>query len=179
MKHLADEAGGGWIGPGGPTLTAGGQIDFALASKALLPVVTVQLDWATPFRPHAALRWSLDIGALSTHVPQLCGFKPQEPALQPFVLRAADRPVSILDHTDLSPLTGFLLTSVTLRSCRCIVLCKGAGLKLDVSMARCPSRAFPSLLGVVGQPLCGAACHLGKLLPSARPERRPLCQSFS
>ena len=103
---LADEAGGGWIGPGGLTLTAGGQIDFALVSKALLPVVTVQLDWATPFRPHAALRWSLDIGALSTHVPQLCGFKPQEPALQPFVLRAADRPVSILDHTDLSPLTG-------------------------------------------------------------------------
>ena len=102
---LAAEAGGGWIGPGGPTLTSGGQLDFALVSNALLPVVMVQLDWATPFKPHAALRWSLDIAALSTQVPQLCGFKPQEPAPQPFVLRAADRPVSILGHTDLSPLT--------------------------------------------------------------------------
>ena len=27
---LAAEAGGGWIGPGGPTLTSGGQLDFAL-----------------------------------------------------------------------------------------------------------------------------------------------------
>ena len=102
---LAAEAGGGWIGPGGPTLNSGGQLDFALVSNALLPVVMVQLDWATPFKPHAALRWSLDIAALSTQVPQLCGFKPQEPAPRPFVLRAADRPVSILGHTDLSPLT--------------------------------------------------------------------------
>ena len=46
-----------------------------------------------------------------------------------------------------------------------MVLCKGAGSRLKVSMALCPSRAFPSLLGAVEQPLCGAALPLGPTPP--------------
>ena len=95
--RVAAEAKGTWVGPGCPTLTGGGQIDFALVSRSLGPVTTVSLDWATPFKPHAALRWQLDVGALSTSVPQLCSFRPMEPNPRPFELGSAKVVPFLLD----------------------------------------------------------------------------------
>ena len=95
--RVAAEAKGTWVGPGCPTLTGGGQIDFALVSRSLGPVTTVSLDWATPFKPHAALRWQLDVGALSTSVPQLRSFRPMEPNSRPFELGSAKVDPFLLD----------------------------------------------------------------------------------
>ena len=95
--HIADEARGVWLGPGEPTVTGGGQIDLALVSKSLAPLTEVSLDWATPFKPHAALRWSLNLGAVCTLVPQLRGFQPCDPKPQAFVPCHTDRTLVLLD----------------------------------------------------------------------------------
>ena len=95
--QIAEEARGVWLGPGEATITGGGQIDLALVSTSLAPITTVSLDWTTPFKPHAALWWSLDLGAVSTLVPQLSVFRPCEPNPQPFEPCRSRRPLVLLD----------------------------------------------------------------------------------
>ena len=87
----------GW-GPGTSTCAGGGQIDFGLIASSLAPCVTVQLDWNTPSRPHAALHWQLDVAAMHYRLPQLKGFKPAPLNPQPFPHIIAEPPVTILDQ---------------------------------------------------------------------------------
>eukprot|EP00439_Symbiodinium_sp_Y106_P018184 s10184_g2.t1 len=103
--NVASEAKGTWVGPGCPTLIGGGQIDFGLVSRSLAPFTSVSLDWATPFKPHAALRWQLDVGAVTTYVPSLSSFRPAEPKPQPFQ-QSLGRAVPSLLEAAASPLTS-------------------------------------------------------------------------
>ena len=103
--NVASEAKGTWVGPGCPTLVGGGQIDFGLVSRSLAPFTSVSLDWATPFKPHAALRWQMDVGAVTTHVPSLSTFRPAEPKPQPFQ-ECSGRAVPSLFEAAVSPLTS-------------------------------------------------------------------------
>ena len=97
--QIADEARGTWVGVGSSTLVGGGQIDYGLVGKALSPLVSVSLDWTTPFRPHAALRWSLELASLATWVPQLCGFKPVDLQPQPFVTTSSNQRITLMGQS--------------------------------------------------------------------------------
>ena len=94
---------GTWITTGSPTLAGGGELDYALASPCLGSALTVQAEWDTPFRPHAALRWSLCVDALDLPMPQLQGFKRQEVCLQPYTKILAPVP-EFMGHPCTGPL---------------------------------------------------------------------------
>ena len=96
--NIGEEVRAVWMGPGTSTCAGGGQIDFGLIASSLAPCVTVQLDWNTPSRPHAALHWQLDVAAMHYRLPQLKGFKPAPLNPQPFPPITATTPVTIMDQ---------------------------------------------------------------------------------
>ena len=83
---------GTWITTGSSTVAGGGELDYALASPCLGSVLTVEAEWDTPFRPHAALRWRLGVDSLDLPMPQLQGFKRQEVTPQPYIHTRAKVP---------------------------------------------------------------------------------------
>ncbi|CAE6956212.1 unnamed protein product [Symbiodinium sp. CCMP2592] len=84
---LEQEAKGRWISSGESTCAGGGNIDYGLMSPSLASAVSLSIDWVTPFAPHAALHWSLQVQHLDVKLPQLVPFKPMPLRPQPFHLR--------------------------------------------------------------------------------------------
>ncbi|CAE7221705.1 unnamed protein product [Symbiodinium sp. CCMP2592] len=68
---LEQEAKGRWISSGESTCAGGGNIDYGLMSPSLASAVSLSIDWVTPFAPHAALHWSLQVQHLDVKLPQL------------------------------------------------------------------------------------------------------------
>ena len=89
---LEQEAKGRWISSGESTCAGGGNIDFGLLAPVLAAGAHVSLDWVTPFAPHAALHWTLQLQHFDMRLPQLVPFKPAQVQAQPFRL-----------HLDFSP----------------------------------------------------------------------------
>ena len=81
---IAQEAKGQWISAGESTCAGGGNIDFGLLSPCLATGASLNLDWITPFAPHAALHWTLSLQHLEVNLPQLCRFKSVPVQPQPF-----------------------------------------------------------------------------------------------
>ena len=94
--NMALEAKGTWKAPEGPTIASGGRIDFGIISRSLSPVVTVGLQWLTPFKPHAALVWELQVSDIQLHMPQARSFKPQPVQPQPFKMAACAQKLHVL-----------------------------------------------------------------------------------
>jgi hypothetical protein len=99
---LTSELRAAWVHTGEATVANGGELDFAMASHSIAPFLTVIADWDTPFRPHAALRWTLQVGDFRVAVPQLQPFKRQELQVSEFQPLAAG-PVEVLDSKSANP----------------------------------------------------------------------------
>ena len=52
-----------------PTISTGGTLDYAVCHPRLLPITTCEVLWDTPFRPHAAVQYSLQL--VAAHQPML------------------------------------------------------------------------------------------------------------
>ena len=61
--------GGHVLFPTEPTISTGGTLDYAVCHPRLLPITTCEVLWDTPFRPHAAVQYSLQLAA--AHHPML------------------------------------------------------------------------------------------------------------
>ena len=85
--RIEQEAGGRWISSGASTCAGGGNIDFGLLSPSLAAGASLSVDWVTPFAPHAALHWSLQLQHFDVLFPQLVAFRPCRMHPQPFRLR--------------------------------------------------------------------------------------------
>ena len=94
--NMALESKGTWKAPEGPTIASGGCIDFGIISRSLSPVVTVGLQWLTPFKPHAALVWEFKVSDTQLHMPQARSFKPQPVQPQPFNKVACTQKLHVL-----------------------------------------------------------------------------------
>ena len=94
--NMALESKGTWKAPEGPTIASGGCIDFGIISRSLSPVVTVDLQWLTPFKPHAALVWEFKVSDTQLHMPQARSFKPQPVQPQPFNKVACTQKLHVL-----------------------------------------------------------------------------------
>ncbi|CAE7816912.1 unnamed protein product, partial [Symbiodinium sp. CCMP2592] len=75
-SSFAQEAKGHWISSGESTCAGGGNIDFGLLSPILAAGAKLVVDWDTPFAPHAALHWTLQLEHFDFKLPQLIAFKP-------------------------------------------------------------------------------------------------------
>eukprot|EP00439_Symbiodinium_sp_Y106_P028372 s5795_g3.t1 len=56
--------------PAQETTTQGSEIDYAVASEVIAAITHVEVDWDVPFRPHAAVRYSVHKGGATMPVPQ-------------------------------------------------------------------------------------------------------------
>ena len=56
--------------PAQETTTQGSEIDYAVASEVIAAINHVEVDWDVPFRPHAAVRYSVHKGGATMPVPQ-------------------------------------------------------------------------------------------------------------
>ena len=83
---LEQEAKGRWISSGESTCAEGGNIDYGLLAPVLAAGAQVSLDWVTPFAPHAARHWSLQLQHFDVRLPQLVPFKPAQVQPQSFQL---------------------------------------------------------------------------------------------
>ena len=61
--------GGHLLFPAEPTISTGGTLDYAVCHPRLLPITECEVLWDTPFRPHAAVQYSLQLAA--AHQPML------------------------------------------------------------------------------------------------------------
>ena len=84
---LEQEAKGRWISSGESTCAGGGNIDYGLLAPVLAAGASLSVDWVTPFAPHAALHWSLQLQHFDTKLPQLVPFRPAPVQPLPFRLR--------------------------------------------------------------------------------------------
>ncbi|CAE7315095.1 unnamed protein product [Symbiodinium sp. CCMP2592] len=84
-SSFAQEAKGHWISSGESTCAGGGNIDFGLLSPILAAGAKLVVDWDTPFAPHAALHWTLQLEHFDFKLPQLIAFKPAPLQPQPFL----------------------------------------------------------------------------------------------
>ena len=97
---LCSQIGGAIVSSGQPTIDTGNELDYAVASRSLCSLLTPSLDWAVPFRPHAAVRFVLDVPAGALPFPQLQGFTGQ---ILTEALDVEARPVT-LGHIGSTPL---------------------------------------------------------------------------
>ena len=86
---LEQEAKGRWISSGESTCAGGGNIDYGLLAPVLAAGASLSVDWVTPFAPHAALHWSLQLQHFDVKLPQLAPFRPAQVQPRPFELRLA------------------------------------------------------------------------------------------
>ncbi|CAE7557169.1 unnamed protein product [Symbiodinium sp. CCMP2592] len=84
-SSFAQEAKGHWISSGESTCAGGGNIDYGLLSPILAAGAKLAVDWDTPFAPHAALHWTLQLQHFDFKLPQLVAFKPAPVQPQPFL----------------------------------------------------------------------------------------------
>ena len=65
----------------GATVDSGRCLDFALVSRSLESLVHVRAEWEVPWRPHAALHFTVSAGLAQVRLPQLARFgpKPEKP----------------------------------------------------------------------------------------------------
>ncbi|CAE7692335.1 unnamed protein product [Symbiodinium sp. CCMP2592] len=87
--NIDQEVRGTWLHSGASTCTGGGNIDYGILSRGLVLGAQLQVDWVTPFAPHAALHWTINRQHCDAKIPQLVGFKPLPLKPQPFVPPAA------------------------------------------------------------------------------------------
>ena len=86
--NLEQEVRGSWVHVNESTCAGGGNLDYGVLSPSLASGASLTLDWITPFAPHAALRWKINLKHLDMCVPQLASFKPSPICPQPFVENA-------------------------------------------------------------------------------------------
>ena len=86
--NLEQEVRGRWVHVNESTCAGGGNLDYGVFSPSLASGASLSLDWITPFAPHAALRWKINLKHLDICVPQLASFKPSPLSPQPFVENA-------------------------------------------------------------------------------------------
>ena len=86
--NLEQEVRGRWVHVNESTCAGGGNLDYGVLSPSLASGASLTLDWITPFAPHAALRWKINLKHLDMCVPQLASFKPSPLCPQPFVENA-------------------------------------------------------------------------------------------
>ena len=65
------------VQPAEETTTQGTVIDFALASAAIASCIHVEVDWEVPFKPHAAVKYTVHKGGINLPVPQAPRFTPE------------------------------------------------------------------------------------------------------
>ena len=53
----------------------GNELDYGISSRNLCSLLSAEVDWGVPFKPHAAVRFSLDVPSGQLALPQLQGFK--------------------------------------------------------------------------------------------------------
>ena len=66
--------GGHVLFPPEPTISTGGTLDYAVCHPKLLPITTCEVLWGTPFRPHAAVQYTLQLAAAHHPVLQAPSF---------------------------------------------------------------------------------------------------------
>ena len=110
---LAQEAKGRWVSSGESTCAGGGNIDYGLLAPVMAAGAHLSLDWVTPFAPHAALHWSLQLQHFDVRLPQLVPFKPVQVQPQPFHLRldinSGGEQVALFNHAGSVHLLGMEL----------------------------------------------------------------------
>ena len=58
-----------------PTIDSGSCIDFAITSRSMIPLTTIQEDWTAPIKPHAAVILAVHESLGYWPLPQLKGFQ--------------------------------------------------------------------------------------------------------
>ena len=70
------------VKPAEETTTQGSEIDYAVASAAIACCIQVEVDWDVPFKPHAAVRYTVHKGGINLPVPQAPRFPPEPGDIQ-------------------------------------------------------------------------------------------------
>ena len=60
--------------PPEPTISSGGTLDYAVCHPKLPPITTCEVLWGTPFKPHAAVQYTLQLAAAHHPVLQAPSF---------------------------------------------------------------------------------------------------------
>ena len=94
---IEQEIRGRWLDSGAATCAGEGNIDYGIMSSCLAAGATLELDWITPFRPHASLCWSLSFRHFPLRLPEIKSFTPLRVQPQPFIL---SRAVNCLDNLE-------------------------------------------------------------------------------
>ena len=58
-----------------PTIDSGSCVDFAITSRSMIPLTTIQEDWTAPIKPHAAVILAVHESLGYWPLPQLKGFQ--------------------------------------------------------------------------------------------------------
>ena len=72
---LCSSIGGSIVACNCSTFEGGNELDYGISSRNLCSLVSAEVDWGVPFKPHAAVRFSLDAPSGQLALPQLQGFK--------------------------------------------------------------------------------------------------------
>ena len=70
------------VKPAEETTTQGSEIDYAVASAAIACCIQVEVDWEVPFKPHAAVKYTVHKGGINLPVPQAPRFTPEPGDIQ-------------------------------------------------------------------------------------------------
>ncbi|CAE7748672.1 ZCCHC13 [Symbiodinium sp. CCMP2592] len=82
--RLEEVSHGRFLGSGSPTAATDREIDYFLVSSPAVASLTVAQDWVVPFKPHCALRATLQLSSLQLPYPQLATFCEVFPDPLPF-----------------------------------------------------------------------------------------------
>ncbi|CAE7311654.1 unnamed protein product [Symbiodinium sp. CCMP2592] len=82
--RLEEVTHGKFLGTGAPTAATDREIDYLLVSSPAVASLTLAQDWVVPFKPHCALRVTLQLSSLQLPYPQLATFCEVFPDPLPF-----------------------------------------------------------------------------------------------
>ncbi|CAE7231234.1 unnamed protein product [Symbiodinium sp. CCMP2592] len=82
--RLEEVSHGRFLGSGSPTAATDREIDYFLVSSPAVASLQVAQDWVVPFKPHCALRATLQLSSLQLPYPQLATFCEVFPDPLPF-----------------------------------------------------------------------------------------------
>ncbi|CAE7826127.1 unnamed protein product [Symbiodinium sp. CCMP2592] len=82
--RLEEVSHGRFLGTGSPTAATDRELDYLLVSSPAVAFLQVAQDWVVPFKPHCALRATLQLSSLQLPYPQLATFCEVFPDPLPF-----------------------------------------------------------------------------------------------
>ncbi|CAE7387584.1 unnamed protein product [Symbiodinium sp. CCMP2592] len=82
--RLEEVTHGRFLGSGAPTAATDREIDYLFVSSPAVASLTLAQDWVVPFKPHCALRATLQLSSLQLPYPQLATFCEVFPDPLPF-----------------------------------------------------------------------------------------------